>query len=138
MKKCPSCQADVEDSLLRCSLVRRPLQREKEDALIAADGVSLFRSVTPSGIGREKVPREKKLLVGSLLAGSLGIVLAIVGLPAALFSGWVGAILSVYGLLAAFQRAKKDFKKVENIVSFLVPAIGLIVSGLVLLLGFLL
>lgn len=33
--------------------------------------------------------REKKLLVGPLLAGSLGIVLAIVGLPAALFSDWV-------------------------------------------------
>ena len=36
------------------------------------------------------MPREKKLLVGSLLAGSLGIALAIVGLPAALLSGWVG------------------------------------------------
>ena len=58
-----------------------------------------FRPVTPSGIGREKMPREKKLLVGSLVAGSLGIVLAIVlaivalaigGLPAAVFSGGVG------------------------------------------------
>ena len=99
--------------------------------------------VPPSGIGREKMPREKKLLVGTLIAGSLGIVLAVValaigGIPAAVFSGGVGAVLSVYGLLAAFQRAKKDFKKVENIVFFLVPAIGLIVSGLALLVGFLL
>ena len=45
---------------------------------MAADDVSLLKSVPPSGIGREKMPREKKLLVGSLLAGSLGIVLAMV------------------------------------------------------------
>lgn len=61
---------------------------------MAADAVSLFRPVTPSGIGREKMPPEKKLLAGSLLVGSLGIVLAIVGLPAALFSGWVGVFFS--------------------------------------------
>lgn len=144
MKKCPSCQAEVEDSLLHCPRCGAPLQKKEEgNPPFLSHDVSSLNPAVPSGVGREKMPREKKLLVGSLVAGSLGIVLAIValaigGIPAAVFSGGVGAILSVYGLLAAFQRAKKGSKKVEDILSFLVPAIGLIVSGLALLLGFLL
>ena len=99
-----------------------------------------FRPVTPSGIGREKMPREKKLLVGSLVAGSLGIVLAIValaigGLPAAVFSGGVGVILSLYGLLAAFQRGKRAKFALADIASFAVPGVAFLLSLVAFLLG---
>lgn len=96
MKKCPSCQDEVEDSLLRCHRCGAPLQKKEEgNSPFLSHDVSSLNPAVPSGVGREKMPREKKLLVGSLVAGSLGIVLAIValaisGLPAAVFSGGVG------------------------------------------------
>ena len=95
MKKCPSCQAEVEDSLLRCPWCGAPLQKKEEgNPPFLSHDVSSLNPAVPSWVGREKMPREKKLLVGSLVAGSLGIVLAIVGLPAAAFSCGVGAILT--------------------------------------------
>lgn len=89
------------------------------------------------------MPREKKLLVGSLVAGSLGIVLAIValaigGLPTAVFSGGVGVILSLYGLLAAFQRGKRAKFALADIASFAVPGVAFLLSLVAFLLGILL
>lgn len=144
MKKCPSCQAEVEDSLLRCPRCGAPLQKKEEgNPPFLSHDVSSLNPTVPSGVGREKMPREKKLLVGSLVAGSLGIVLAIValaigGLPAAVFAGGVGVILSLYGLLAAFQRGKRPKFALADIASFAVPGVAFLLSLVAFLLGILL
>lgn len=144
MKKCPSCQAEVEDSLLRCPRCGAPLQKQEEgNPPFLSHDVSSLNPTVPSGVGREKMPREKKLLVGSLAAGSLGIVLAIValaigGLPAAVFAGGVGVIFSLYGLLAAFQRGKRPKFALLDIASFAVPGVAFLLSLVAFLLGILL
>lgn len=140
MKKCPSCRAEAEDSLLRCPRCGASLQG---NAPWDAHDVSSLNPAVPSGVGKEKMPREKKLLVGSLVAGSLGIVLAIValaigGLPAAVFAGGVGAILSLYGILAAFQRGKRPKFALADIASFAVPGVAFLLSLVAFLLGILL
>lgn len=102
-------------------------------------------SIPPSlpGSARRRCRGRRKLLVGSLVAGSLGIVLAIValaigGLPAAVFAGGVGVILSLYGLLAAFQWGKRPKFALADIASFAVPGVAFLLSLFAFLPGILL
>lgn len=138
MKKCPPCRAEVEDGLLRCPRCGASLQGS---APWDARDVSSLNPAVPSGVGREKMPREKKLLVGPLVAGSLGIVLAIV----ALAIGGIGGRLRrrgwgypfLYGLLAAFQRGKRPKFALADIASFAVPGVAFLLSLVAFLLGIL-
>ena len=76
MKKCLSCQTEVEDSLLRCHRCGAPLQKKEEgNSPFLSHDVSSLNPAVPSGIGREKMPREKKLLVGLCLPARLGLSL---------------------------------------------------------------
>ena len=120
---------------------RAPLQKKEEgNSPFLSRDVSSLNPTVPSGAGREKMPREKKLLVGSLLAGSLGIALAIVACIIGIFfagiiCGCIAIATGIAGIVTSTKAMKEGKRGGLTMAALIVSIVSVGFGAIILILS---